>query len=392
MPSRRDERPPPSAKRLGFDSRAIHAGQRPDPATGAVIPPLSLSTTFRKTDLDDEAAWGYARVANPTRAALETSLAALEGGRAGFAFASGMAAIDAVLHLLRPGDHVVASAGAYGGTRRLVDGLRGAWGLAVSWVDTSELAAVRAALRPATRMLWVETPTNPLLRLTDLRAVARLARERRLLLAVDNTFMSPFLQRPLELGAHLVVHSTTKFLNGHSDSVGGAVVAGRAADCERLGWLQKTAGAVMSPFDAFLVQRGIKTLGVRMRRHEATARELARWLADQRRVRAVHYPGLAGHPQHRLARRQMDGFGGVVTFDVGDRAAARRVLGRLRLAALAESLGGVETLAAHPASMTHGFMAPAERERLGVTDGLIRLSVGLEEPADLTADLARALR
>ena len=376
----------------GFGTQAVHAGQSPDPATGAVMQPVYLTSTYRRPGLGEPWEYDYARRINPTRRALERNLAALEGGADAHAFASGMAAIAAVIHLLQAGDHVVVSEAGYGGTYRLFEGLFRRSGIGFTWVDTSDLAAVEAAVRTETRMLFVESPTNPTLVLTDLAAAARLARKHRIKLVVDNTFMTPYFQRPLELGADIVVHSTTKYLNGHSDTVGGAVICRRPADAERIAWIQSSVGAILAPLDSFLVLRGIKTLVLRMERHAASAGRVAAWLEGHPKVRTVHYPGLASHPRHRLARRQMDGFGGVVSLDLGTRGRARRFLGALRLCTLAESLGGVETLAAHPATMTHGSLPPAERRRIGVTDGLVRISVGIEDVADLIEDLERALR
>lgn len=378
-------------RKLGFATKSIHAGQNPDPSTGAVMQPIYQVSTYRQPGFGIGWKYDYARTINPTRSALEDCLAALEGGHAARCFASGMSAIAAVMNLLRSGDHVVASRNVYGGTYRLFEGLLRQFGLDFSWVDTSDLAAVRRAIRPATKMLYVETPTNPVLGLTDLAAASVLARTHRLRLVVDNTFMSPYFQRPIESGTDIVVHSTTKFLNGHSDSVGGCVVTTRAADTERIGWIQNSVGAILSPIDSFLVLRGIKTLPIRMDRHDASARKIAVWLAGKRKIRAVYYPGLKSHPQHALAKRQMSGFGGMISFDLGSLANAKRFLERLTLCALAESLGGVETLISHPASMTHGAVPKKERKEIGVTDGLVRISVGLEDPDDLIADLDRAL-
>jgi len=377
--------------RQGFATRSIHAGQEPDPTTGAVMQPIYQTSTYRQPALGGGWPYDYARTVNPTRSALERNLAALEGGLEARCFASGMSAIRAVLDLLRSGDHVVVSENVYGGTYRLFEGLLRGFGVDFSWVDTTSLGAVEAAIRPTTRMLFVETPTNPVLGITDLRAAARIARARGITLVVDNTFLSPYFQRPIELGAHVVVHSTTKYLNGHSDSVGGCVVTTRAQDAERIAWLQNAVGAVLSPVDSFLVLRGIKTLPLRMERHQESALRIAAWLKRHPRVRKVHYPGLKSHPQHALARRQMSGFGGMISFDVGSFAAARKLLGRLTLCALAESLGGVETLISHPASMTHGSVPAAERRRIGVTDGLVRISVGIEDVGDLLGDLAQGL-
>jgi cystathionine gamma-lyase/cystathionine beta-lyase/cystathionine gamma-lyase/homocysteine desulfhydrase len=372
-------------------TRVVHAGQEPDPTTGAVMQPVYLTSTYRQPGLGADWPFDYARTVNPTRSALERQLAELEGGQAARCFASGMAATDAVLRLLRAGDHVVVSQNVYGGTYRLFEGLLRQFGLDFSWVDTSDANRTADAVRPNTRMLYVETPTNPTLTLTDLPATAEIARRRGLRLVVDNTFMSPVFQRPIELGAHVVVHSTTKYLNGHSDSVGGAAITTSYADSERIGWLQNAAGAILSPLDSFLVLRGIKTLALRMERHDANARRIAAWLADDPRVERVHYPGLPSHPQHELARSQMSGFGGMISFDVGTIERARRVLGAVRLCTLAESLGGVETLISHPATMTHGSVPPAERARIGVGDGLVRISVGIEDAGDLIEDLDRAL-
>jgi cystathionine beta-lyase/cystathionine gamma-synthase len=375
--------------RQGFATQAIHAGQHPDPTTGAVMQPIYQVSTYRQPALGAGWPYDYARTINPTRGALERAIAALDGGLEARCFASGMSAISAVMSLLKSGDHVVVSRNVYGGTYRLFEGLLRNFGLDFSWVDTSDLGNIERALRPATRMIYVETPTNPVLSLTDLRGAARIAR-RRLRLVVDNTFMTPFFQKPIDLGADIVVYSTTKYMNGHSDSIGGAVVTTRPADAERIAWIQNSAGAILAPLDAFLVLRGLKTLPLRMKRHDASARTIAAWLSSLRKVKTLHYPGLKTHPQHTLARRQMSGFGGMIAFDLGSRAAAKRLLKRVELCALAESLGGVETLISHPASMTHGSVPPAERRKIGVTEGLVRISVGLEDPDDLVADLKRA--
>jgi cystathionine beta-lyase/cystathionine gamma-synthase len=377
-------------RELGFATKTIHAGLHPDPTTGAVMTPIYQTSTYRQPALGAGWKFDYARTINPTRLALESQMAALEGGLEARAFASGMAGIHAVLQLLRSGDHVIVSRSVYGGVYRLFEGLLRQFGLDFSWVDTTDLANIEAALRPSTRMIYVETPTNPTLGLTDLRAAARIARQHKARLVVDNTFMSPCFQRPIALGADIVVHSTTKYLNGHSDSVGGCVVVTRPEDAQRLGWLQNSIGAILSPMDSFLVLRGIKTLALRMARHDATGRVLASWLAKHPKVRAVHYPGLKSHPQHALAKKQMGGFGGMISFDLGSYAKARTFLGRTKLFALAESLGGVESLISHPASMTHGSIPAAERRKIGVTDGLVRISVGIEDAADLKADLEHA--
>jgi cystathionine beta-lyase/cystathionine gamma-synthase len=303
-----------------------------------------------------------------------------------------MSAIHTVLMLLKSGDHVIVSQNVYGGTYRLFEGKLREFGLDFSWVDTTDLEAIRAAAKPETKMLFIETPTNPTLAVTDLRGAARICKKERWRLVVDNTFMSPALQQPLELGADIVVHSTTKYINGHSDSVGGAVIVGKRKDVERLAWLQNSAGAILSPMDSFLVLRGIKTLALRMQQHDRSGRKIAAWLEGHKGIKNVNYPGLKSHPQHRLAQRQMSGYGGMISFDVGSFARARKVLGRVKLFSLAESLGGVESLISHPASMTHGAVPEADRDRIGVTAGLVRVSVGIEDTNDLQADLAYALK
>lgn len=375
-----------------FSTICLHAGQVPDPSTGAIVTPIFQTSTYVQDALGSpHQGFEYARTQNPTRFALEGNLAALEAGRAGFAFASGMAAIGAVASLLKAGDHVVVGDNTYGGTFRLFDKVLTRYQLTFSYVDTAEPDLVRRAITPYTKMIFVETPSNPLMKLTDLAAMADLAHERTLRLVVDNTFASPAIQRPIELGADLVVHSTTKYLNGHSDSVGGAVIATRDDDIEWLKFVQNAAGAILSPFDSWLVLRGTKTLPVRMAQHNANGQALAEYLASHPKVRQVHYPGLTTHPQHALARRQMRGFGGMLAFELGSLEAARRVLNGVRLLALAESLGGVETLISHPATMTHASVPAETRARLGITDGLVRISVGIEDVDDLKEDLARAL-
>jgi cystathionine gamma-lyase/cystathionine beta-lyase/cystathionine gamma-lyase/homocysteine desulfhydrase len=376
----------------GFATRCIHAGQPPDPATGAVATPIYQTSTFAQEALGRNKGYEYARTRNPTRTALEANLAAIEGGRAGFAFASGMAAIDAVVRRLGSGDHVVATANVYGGTYRLFERVLRRYGLTFTFVDTSDLDVTRRAITPATKLVFVETPTNPLLRLTDLAAVAAIAHERGIPVAVDNTFASPYLQQPIAFGCDLVIHSTTKYLNGHSDSVGGAVVAVRDEDIEWLGFVQNAAGAILGPMDAWLVLRGTKTLPLRMAQHSANGLALATFLRGHRRITRVYYPGLDDHSQRALAARQMpNGSGGMLAFEVDSPERARRVLGSLRLITLAESLGGVESLASHPASMTHASVPPAERAALGISDALIRISTGIEDVADLIADLEQAL-
>jgi cystathionine gamma-lyase/cystathionine beta-lyase/cystathionine gamma-lyase/homocysteine desulfhydrase len=374
-----------------FSTICLHAGQEPDPATGAIITPIYQTSTYVQEALGRHKGFEYARTQNPTRSALEANLAAIEAGKAAFAFASGMAAINAITSLMRSGDHVVMSDNVYGGTFRLFDKVLNRFGLTFTQVDTGDLAAVERAFTPATRMLFVETPSNPVMRLTDLRAVTELAHGHDVRVVVDNTFASPCLQRPIESGADLVTHSTTKYLNGHSDSVGGVVVATREDDIEALRFLQNAAGAILSPFDSWLVLRGTKTLPLRMAQHSANGLALAQFLEGHPKVKAVYYPGLPSHPQHALAVRQMRGFGGMLAFELGSLEAARRVLNGVRLMALAESLGGVETLISHPATMTHAAVPPERRQAVGVTDGLVRISAGIEDIDDLKEDLAQAL-
>jgi cystathionine gamma-lyase/cystathionine beta-lyase/cystathionine gamma-lyase/homocysteine desulfhydrase len=378
-------------KGLGFATRAIHAGQPPDPTTGAVTVPIYQTSTYVHDALGEHKGFEYARVQNPTRTALELNVAALEGGASGHAFASGMAAISTLMTLLESGDHAVVSDNVYGGTYRYFTQVLERYGLSFSWVDTTRPEAVVEALTPATRMVYVETPTNPLMGITDLAAVAEIAHRHGARLVVDNTFLSPYYQRPLELGADVVVHSTTKFLNGHSDSIGGVLVSARPDDGEWFAFLQKSAGAVLSPFDSFLVLRGIKTLPVRMDRHESNTARIVELLAGHPRVERVLYPGLPDHPGHEVQKRQASGFGAMVTFEVGGYDAAKRLLDRCRVMSLAESLGGVETLISHPASMTHASVPRAERDKLGLTDGMVRISVGIEDAGDLVGDLEQAL-
>ena len=375
-----------------FSTICIHAGQEPDPATGAIITPIFQTSTYVQDALGTHKGYEYARTQNPTRSALEINLAAIESGRQAFAFASGMAAINAVLSRLSAGDHVVLTDNVYGGTYRLFDKVLRRHKISFSQVDTGDLDTTRRALTPATRLLFIETPTNPVMRLTDLAAVSALAHERGIQVVVDNTFASPCLQRPLELGADLVVHSTTKYLNGHSDSIGGIVVAVRDEDIEWLQFVQNAAGAILSPMDSFLVLRGTKTLALRMARHSSNGLALATFLSTHPRVKRVLYPGLPDHPQHELARRQMPhGFGGMLSFEMRSFDEARATLNRFRLMALAESLGGVETLVGHPATMTHASVPAEHRAALGLTDALIRISVGIEDLDDLKEDLEQAL-
>ncbi|PYR25729.1 MAG: cystathionine gamma-synthase [Acidobacteria bacterium] len=377
--------------RARFSTICLHAGQEPDPSTGAIIVPIYQTSTYVQEALGKHKGYEYARTQNPTRMALERNIAAIESGKAGFAFASGMAAIGAIATLLKAGDHVVVSDNTYGGTFRLFDKVLTRYQLTFTYVDTSDLDAVARALRPSTRILFVETPTNPVMRLTDLRAAADLAHRHDVRLVVDNTFASPYIQRPILLGADIVIHSTTKYLNGHSDSVGGIVVAQRDEDIEWLGFVQNAEGAILSPFDSFLVLRGTKTLPIRMQQHSANGMALAEFLAGHPKVEKVYYPGLRTHPQYDLASRQMNGFGGMLAFDVGSIDAARRVLDSVRLHSLAESLGGVETLISHPATMTHSSVPPDRRKALGITDGMVRISSGIEDVEDLKEDLAQAL-
>jgi cystathionine beta-lyase/cystathionine gamma-synthase len=380
---------PPDAR---FATICIHAGQVPDPSTGAIITPIFQTSTYVQDEVGKHKGFEYARTQNPTRAALEANLAAIEGGRGAFAFASGMAAINAIAARLSSGDHVIVTDNTYGGTYRLFERVLTRYGLTFSYVDTSQPALVEAAFTPETRLVFIETPTNPVLRLTDIAVMADLAHRHGALLAVDNTFASPCLQRPLALGADLVVHSTTKYLNGHSDSIGGVVIATRDEDLEWLRFIQNSAGAILSPFDSFLVLRGTKTLALRMTQHTANGRALADYLAGHPKVPRVIYPGHPSHPQHALAERQMPhGCGGMLSFEVASEAAARRVLNGFKLMSLAESLGGVETLVCHPASMTHASVPPARRAAIGLSDSLIRISAGIEDIEDLKADLAQAL-
>jgi cystathionine beta-lyase/cystathionine gamma-synthase len=376
---------------MGFSTDAIHAGQRPDPSTGAIIVPIFQTSTYVQDGLGSHKGYEYARTQNPTRGALEANVAALEGGSHGLCFGSGLAAISTILHLVRAGEHVVASNNMYGGTYRLMEKVLRDHGLRFDYVNTSDLEAVERAFRPETRLLFVETPTNPMMLVSDLRALASLASRRGILTAVDNTFMTPFFQRPLELGADIVVHSSTKYLNGHSDMVGGVIVTRRDDLAERLRFLQNAVGAVPGPFDCWLVLRGTKTLALRMERHDRNAREIAAFLVRHPKARRVYYPGLADHPGHELMKRQCSGFGGMISFDVGSLAGATAVLGSTRLFSLAESLGGVESLISHPATMTHASVPAEDRLKMGLTDGLVRISVGVEDVGDLVADLDEAL-
>ncbi len=374
-----------------FETLTIHGGQHPDPITGAVMPAISQSSTYAQKGPGEHSGFEYSRTHNPTRYALERAVAALEGGRFGLAFGSGMAATTTVIQLLSAGDHVVAGDDMYGGSFRLFDKVMQRRGHTFSYVDTTDTATVEAAIRPETKLVWIETPTNPMLKLGDIAAIAAVCRARGVLLAVDNTFMSPASQRPLELGADLVVHSTTKYIGGHSDVVGGVIVGRDDGLYERLAFLQNAVGAVPGPQDCYLTLRGLKTLALRMQRHQENAARVALFLENHPRVERVLYPGLASHPQHELARKQMSGFGGMISFYLrGDLDAARRFLAAVRVFTLAESLGGVESLIEHPAIMTHASVPKANREKLGIADGFIRVSVGIEHVDDLIADLERA--
>ncbi len=378
-------------KTLGFATRAIHAGQEPDPLTGAVTVPIYPTSTYVQQGIGEHKGYEYSRVSNPTRTRLEQNLAALEGGVAARVFASGMAAINAVASMLKSGDHVVCGNDLYGGTPRLFNQVLAGFGLEFSYVDTTDAKNVERALRENTRMVYVETPTNPLMRISDLKAISQICRQKKVALVVDNTFMSPYFQQPLALGADLVVHSTTKFLNGHSDGLGGVVVCAKQEHAEKLAFLQKAAGAILSPFECWLVLRGVKTLAARMEIHDRSGRIVANFLAKHKKVKAVFYPGLADHPQHALAKRQMSGFGAMITFDTGSLKNANKMLKKLRVCSLGESLGGVETLISHPATMTHAGLGAEGRAAVGITDGMVRISVGIEDVDDILDDLDQAL-
>jgi len=377
---------------MGFATNAIHVGQEPDPSTGAVVAPIYQTSTYVNPELGKtKNGYDYARTNHPNRKALERTLAKLEGGQSAYAFSSGMAGIDAVFRLPRPGDHVVLSEAVYGGVFRLSTQLLVLFGIEFSFVDTSAPEAVLSAFRANTKMLYIETPTNPTMRVADIESLCKLAGERNITVVVDNTFLSPFLQRPIELGAHIVVHSMTKYLNGHSDSTGGAVILTRPEDAEKIYFIQRSAGTGLAPMDCFLISRGIKTLALRMLQHNANGIAVARHLDAHPKVRKVFYPGLPTHPQHDIARKQQKGPGAMLSFDVGSLDAARRFLNQVKLCALAESLGGVETLISLPALMTHASMPKETQERVGITEGLVRLSVGIEDVEDIIADLDQAL-
>ncbi|HLZ14351.1 MAG TPA: PLP-dependent aspartate aminotransferase family protein [Candidatus Acidoferrum sp.] len=377
---------------MGFATNAIHVGQEPDPATGAIVAPIYQTSTYVQEEFGKyRQGYDYARTNHPNRKALERTLAKLEGGHSAYVFTSGMAAIDSVFRLLRPGDHVILSEAVYGGVYRLSTQLLVHFGIEFSFVDTSEPQLAMAAMRPNTKMVYVETPTNPTMRVTDIAAMAKVANDRKVTLVVDNTFLSPYLQRPIELGAHIVVHSMTKYLNGHSDATGGAVVLTRPEDAEKIYFIQRSAGAGLAPMDCFLISRGIKTLAIRMLQHNANGIAVARHLDAHPKVRKVYFPGLPTHPQHEIARKQQRGPGAMLSFDVGSAEAAKRFLNQVKICSLAESLGGVETLISVPAVMTHASMPKEVQERIGITEGLVRLSVGIEDVEDILADLDQAL-
>jgi cystathionine gamma-lyase/cystathionine beta-lyase/cystathionine gamma-lyase/homocysteine desulfhydrase len=379
-------------KKIGFATTAIHVGQEPDPSTGAVNVPIFASSTFVQEELGKHKGYEYARVSNPTRTHLETNLAALEGGSSAHVFASGMAATVAVTQcFLKQGDHLICGHNVYGGVPRLFDQVIAKYGVEFSYVDTSDLDAVRKAMRWNTRIVWIETPTNPLMVLSDIQQIADIAHSKNAELVVDNTFMSPYFQRPIELGADMVMHSTTKFLNGHSDGLGGVIVATKPVHAERLAFMQKAAGAILSPFECWLVLRGVKSLAVRMVKHDENGRAVANFLRNHKKVKKVLYPGFTDHPQHALAKKQMSGFGAMITFETGSLKNAKKMLAKVRVCSLGESLGGVETLISHPATMTHAALGEEGRKKIGLTDGMVRISVGIEDTDDIIADLDQAL-
>jgi cystathionine beta-lyase/cystathionine gamma-synthase len=380
-----------NSQQIGFATRAIHVGQEPDPLTGAVTVPIYPTSTYVQQGIGEHKGYEYSRVSNPTRTRLEENLAALEGGLAARVFASGMAAINAVTTLLKSGDHVICGNDLYGGVPRLFNQVWADFGLEFSYVDTSEAGRVERSMRKNTRLVYVETPTNPLMRLSDIGAISAICRRRKTELIVDNTFMSPYFQQPLALGADMVVHSTTKFLNGHSDGLGGVVVCSKPEQAEQLAFLQKAAGAILSPFECWLVLRGVKTLAARMEQHDRSGRIVARFLAEHKKVKKVFYPGLPDHPQYELAKQQMSGFGSMITFETGSLNNAKKMLKKVQVCSLGESLGGVETLISHPATMTHAALGEKGRKAIGITDGMVRISVGIEDVEDIVDDLDRAL-
>jgi cystathionine beta-lyase/cystathionine gamma-synthase len=381
----------PNKKQPGFATRAIHSGQEPDPETGAVTVPIYPTSTYVQQELGKNKGYEYARVSNPTRTRLEENLAALEGGIAARVFASGMAAINAICTMYKSGDHVVCGNDLYGGVPRLFNQVLANFGMEFTYVDTSDAKNVERAIRKNTRMVYIETPTNPLMSLSDIEAISQICRRKKAELVVDNTFMSPYFQQPVALGADMVVHSTTKFLNGHSDGLGGVVVCTTREQADKLAFVQKAAGAILSPFECWLVLRGVKTLAVRMEQHDRSGRVVAEFLADHKKVKKVFYPGLPEHPQHSLAKQQMTGFGSMITFETGSLSNAKKMLQRVRVCSLAESLGGVETLISHPATMTHAALGEKGRREIGITDGLVRISVGIEDVEDIMDDLDQAM-
>ncbi|HTD22349.1 MAG TPA: PLP-dependent aspartate aminotransferase family protein [Terriglobales bacterium] len=378
-------------KDLGFSTKSIHTGQEPEPATGAVVVPIYATSTYAQEEIGKHKGYEYARVSNPTRTRLEQNLAALEGGSSSHVFASGMAAINAVCTMLKAGDHVICSDNVYGGVPRLFNEVLSHYGLEFAYVDTSNVGAVERAIKRNTKIAYVETPTNPLMTISDIAAISRICHRRNVELVVDNTFLSPYFQQPIALGADMVVHSTTKFLNGHSDGLGGVVICTKPAQAEKLAFIQKAAGAIMSPFECWLVLRGVKTLAVRMEQHDRNGRAVAAFLEKHKKVEKIYYPGLPDHPQHQLAKQQMSGFGSMITFETGSLKNANKMLRKLRICTLGESLGGVETLISHPATMTHAALGEKGRKAIGITDGMVRISVGIEDVEDLFEDLDQAL-
>jgi cystathionine beta-lyase/cystathionine gamma-synthase len=379
-------------KLAGFATRSIHVGNEPDPSTGAVAPPIFATSTYAQEELGKTKGYDYSRAGNPTRTRLEQNLASLEGGVAARVFSSGMAAVSALASLMKSGEHIVASNNLYGGVPRLFNQVLANLGLEFTYVDSGDPRNVAKGIRESTRFVYLETPTNPLMGLTDIAAVSEIAHHRGCQVVVDNTFMSPYFQQPLQLGADLVLHSTTKFLNGHSDGIGGVLVCCTAEQAEKLAFVQKAVGAILSPFECWLVLRGVKTLAVRMRQHDQSGRAIAEYLSRHRKVKKVFYPGLKSHPQHELACRQMSGFGALITFETGSLANAKKLLKAVRVCTLGESLGGVETLISHPATMTHAAIGAQGRRAIGLTDGMVRISVGIEDVDDIIADLEQALR
>ncbi len=379
-------------KEPGFATKAIHVGQEPDPSTGAITVPIFATSTYVQQDLGKNKGYEYARVSNPTRTRLEENLAALEGGSSAHVYASGMAAVTAVTQcFLKQGDHLLCGHDTYGGVPRFFNQVVANYGVEFSYVNTSDPDAVKKAMRRNTRIVWIETPTNPLMVLTDIKEIARVAHEGGAELVVDNTFMSPYLQRPLSFGADMVMHSTTKFLNGHSDGLGGVIVATKPHQAEKLAFMQKASGGILSPFECWLVLRGVKSLAARMVVHDSNGRAVANYLSKHRKVKKVLYPGLPDHPQYELAKRQMKGFGSMITFETGSLKNARKMLRKVKICSFGESLGGVETLISHPATMTHATLGEAGRKKIGLTDGMVRISVGVEDAEDIIADLDQAL-